>query len=244
MSIYITGDIHGDITRFSELYIPNESELTEQDCIIVCGDFGLIWYNKDDYKSYRIQQNNLDNLSARPYKILFCDGNHENFNEIYNYEAVEIYGGRAHKIRDNIYHLMRGEIYDIEGKKIFVMGGAYSIDKYMRQENISWWEQELPNDDEYKNAVANIKKANNKVDYIISHTAPSEIIKLMGFYPDIHDAELTGFFDWLMYETDFKHWYFGHWHIDEPFDFKHYGKEKCFRAVYFDVLKIDEQLDK
>lgn len=42
MSVYITGDIHGDVTRFSEFYIPNESELTEQDCIIVCGDFGLV----------------------------------------------------------------------------------------------------------------------------------------------------------------------------------------------------------
>lgn len=50
MSTYITGDIHCDVTRFSELYIPNESKLTEQDCIIVCGDFGLIWYNNDDYK--------------------------------------------------------------------------------------------------------------------------------------------------------------------------------------------------
>ena len=243
MSVYITGDIHGDVTRFSEFYIPNESELTEQDCIIVCGDFGLVWYDKNDYKNYQIQKNNLDNLSLKPYKILFCDGNHENFNEIYNYDIVEIYGGKVHKIRDNIYHLMRGEIYNIEDKKIFVMGGAYSMDKYLRQENFSWWEQELPNNEEYKNAIANIKNANNKVDYIISHTAPAEIIKLMGFYPDINDAELTGFFDWVMYETDFKRWYFGHWHIDKPFNFKHYGKNKCFRAVYFDILKIDEHFD-
>lgn len=244
MSIFVTGDIHGDVTRFSEFYIPNENELTEKDCVIVCGDFGLIWYNQNDNTGSRVQRYELDTLSEKPYQILFCDGNHENFNEIYNYEVIELYGGKAHKIRDNIYHLMRGEVYNIEDKKIFVMGGAYSIDKYMRKANISWWEQELPNDEEFKNAVANIKKVNNKVDYIISHTAPSEIIKLMGFYPDIHDSELTGFFNWVMYETDFKRWYFGHWHIDEPFNFKHYGKEKCFRAVYFDVLKIDEQLDK
>lgn len=244
MSIYITGDIHGDISRFSESYIINESTLTQQDCIIVCGDFGLIWYSESDYTNYCIQQKELDILSAKPYRILFCDGNHENFNEICNYEVVELYGGKAHKIRDNIYHLMRGEIYDIEDKKIFVMGGAYSVDKYMRQKKISWWEQELPDNEEYKNAIANIKKANNKVDYIITHTAPSELIKLMGFYPDIHDAELTGFFDWIMYETDFKRWYFGHFHIDEPFHFKHYGKDKCFRGIYYDVCKIDERFNK
>lgn len=238
--IYVTGDIHGELYRFCDECMPGESSWTNEDKLIVCGDFGFVWYNENDYTGKRVENDKLDNLALRPYQILFADGNHENFNEIYKFPVVEIYGGKAHQIRDNIYHLIRGEIYDIEGKSIFVMGGAYSIDKYMRQKDVSWWEQENPNDAEYKNAIANIEKSNFKVDYIISHTAPSEIIRIMGYHPDTNDAELTGFFDWVMYETDFKRWYFGHWHTDKPFELKY--KNKCFRALFNDVCKIDEFL--
>ena len=37
-------------------------------------------------------------------------------------------GGKAHKIRDSVLHLMRGEIFDIDNKKIFAFGGARSHD--------------------------------------------------------------------------------------------------------------------
>lgn len=238
--IYVTGDIHGELYRFCDECMPGESSWTNEDKLIVCGDFGFVWYNGNDYAGKRVENDKLDNLASRPYQILFADGNHENFNEIYKYPIVEIYGGKAHKIRDNIYHLIRGEVYDIECKSIFVMGGAYSIDKYMRQKDVSWWEQENPNDAEYKNAIAHIEKSNFKVDYIISHTAPSEIIRMMKYIPDSHDIELTGFFDWVMYETDFKRWYFGHWHTDKTFELKY--KNKCFRALFNDVCKIDEFL--
>ena len=51
----------------------------------------------------------LNFLAKKPYEVLFCEGNHENFNELFKYPVVEIYGGKAHKIRENIYHLMRGK---------------------------------------------------------------------------------------------------------------------------------------
>lgn len=35
-------------------------------------------------------------------------------------------------------------MYDIEGKRIFVFGGAYSIDKAMRTPGKSWWPDEMP----------------------------------------------------------------------------------------------------
>lgn len=173
--IYVTGDIHGDTYHFDEEFMPGESNWTSDDKLIICGDFGCVWYNENDYTGKKAENSNLDNLVLRPYQILFCEGNHENFNELYKFPIVEIYGGKAHKIRDNIYHLMRGEIYEVDDQTIFVMGGAYSIDKYMRQKGISWWEQETPNDVEYKNAVTNLKKVNFKVDYIISHTAPQKL---------------------------------------------------------------------
>ena len=138
----------------------------------------------------------------------------KNFPAIYSYPTEIWNGGRIHRIRKNIIHLMRGQVFTIEDKKFFTMGGAYSIDKYMRAKNISWWKEELPTDAEYSEAILNLKENQNSVDYIITHTAPTEIIRRMGRNPDIHDAELCGFLEWVMHEVQFKKWFFGHWHVD------------------------------
>ncbi|MBP3333714.1 MAG: hypothetical protein J6M35_06680 [Clostridia bacterium] len=111
------------------------------------------------------------------------------------------------------------------------MGGAYSIDKYTRTEGLSWWNQEQPIDDEYKNAAKNLKERGFKVDYIITHTLPREMILRLGKYPDAHDMELTGFLEWVMYETNFKHWYCGHWHSDLELTDK-------FTVLWFDIKAL------
>jgi hypothetical protein len=55
-----------------------------------------------------------------------------------------------------------------------------------------------------------------KVEYIITHTAPKSIIpRVIGKMSDSHDAELTGFLDWIYHEVDFKQWFFGHFHEDQ-----------------------------
>ena len=163
--------------------------------------------------------------------IAFVDGNHENFPKIYAYPCEHWNGGKIHKIRHNIFHLMRGQIYTIEGNTFFVMGGAYSIDKYRRTEGVSWWQQELPNKEEYNEAIQNLEKENMSVDYILTHTAPTEIIRKMGHAPDLHDRELCGFLEWIMYEAHFKKWYFGHWHTDKDIDSR-------FSSLWFETKKI------
>lgn len=224
--IYITGDTHGEQARFynSDL-IPN-TKLSEGDYLIVLGDFGYIFRNDEREKLF------LDSLELLPYTILFIDGNHENFPAIYSYPVVEWHEGKVHKIRENVLHLMRGEIFEIEGKTFFTMGGAYSIDRYMRAEGISWWAEELPSDAEYKNAARNLEAHNFKVDYILTHTLPREMILRYGKYPDFHDGELTGFLEWVMCETEFKHWYCGHWHDDVDLDEK-------FTVLWFDVREME-----
>lgn len=93
----------------------------------------------------------------------------------------------------------------------------------MRKLNFSYWQEEIPTSEEYHKAVKNLELHNNYVDIVISHTAPREIIRRMGKYPDAHDIELTGFLEWVMYQVKFQHW-----HIDKNTDDK-------FTAVYFDV---------
>lgn len=43
--IYITGDTHGDVTRFSMDNFPEQKTFTDQNenYVIICGDFGLVW---------------------------------------------------------------------------------------------------------------------------------------------------------------------------------------------------------
>ena len=55
----------------------------------------------------------------------------------------------------------------------------------------------------------------------------------MGKTPDRHDAELTGFLEWVLREVSFRHWYFGHWHLDRALT------EKA-TAVYTDVIVPEE----
>lgn len=224
--IRITGDPHGDISRFYELYYNHgESHWTKDDILIFCGDWGFLFLNNKTENSF------LDDLSSRPYTICFVDGNHENFDAINTYPIIEWNGGKAHQIRKNIFHLMRGQVFEIDGKTFFTMGGAYSLDKGSRTPGYSWWPDELPTDADYKEATSNLQKYGMKVDYIITHTLPREMILRLGKYPDTHDMELTGFLEWIMYEVDFKHWYCGHWHDDKELNDQ-------FTILWFDVKEL------
>ncbi len=226
--IYLTGDTHGEQGRFYDPRLTPGGPLTADDYLIVCGDFGYLFQNNENEQYF------LDDLEHVPYTILFVDGNHENFPAIYNCPVIDWHGGKVHKIRKNIFHLMRGEVFELEGNTFFVMGGAYSRDKQQRQEGFSWWPQELPCDAEYKNAAKNLERHSFKVDYILTHTLPYEMILRLGRTPDPNDRELTGFLDWVMYETDFRHWYCGHWHTDTELTDK-------FSILWFNIRQLAVQ---
>ena len=210
---YVTGDTHGDqilwdvcITKF----------LTSGDTIIVAGDFGFGFFDG----RYWPQEMFFDYLAEQNYTVLFCDGNHENFDKLNQYEVSEWKGGRVHFIRENVIHLMRGEIYDIDQKKLFVFGGGYSLDKEFRICGRTWWPQEMPCEEEYRNASKNLEKCGYQVDYILTHTAPSDTVEYMSHFERaikntvIEEAPLTGYLRWVEEVTEYKKWYFGHFHID------------------------------
>jgi predicted phosphohydrolase len=230
--IYIIGDRHGEEDGFSEQKLPGQSLWTSDDTVIVTGDFGYVmrgeWNNLPE-------KNKLNALAQKPYTILFCDGNHEGFDYLEQYPQEVRYGAPVCRIRDNVFWLQRGYIYTIEGKTFFVMGGAYSVDKAFRMsyqeicgEKI-WFEQELPSPEEYRRAIQNLEANNNTVDYVITHTAPRSMIpRIIHSYPDDHDRELTGFFEWIYHDIHFTHWYLGHFHCD-----MHIGEQitVCYEAI-------------
>ena len=219
--ICITGDTHGEQAR---LLCPQGPKTPRAgDHLIICGDFGFIF--RDNYAEKMF----LKDLEQLPYTILFVDGNHENFEALGRYPVELWQGGKVHRIGKNILHLMRGQVFTIEGKTFFTFGGAYSRDRWWRERNISYWEEELPSDADYKEADRNLTTCDYAVDYVLTHTAPREVILRRGYIPDPHEAELNGFLEYLYYRLRFGHWYCGHFHEDAPmgdnFTFLHYDMQ-------------------
>lgn len=211
--IYITGDIHGNQILW-ENHI--KKVLKTGDTLIILGDFGIGFLDG----IYWPEELFFDYLSEQDYTVLFIDGNHENFNKLNAYDVSEWNGGNVHFIRHNIIHLMRGEIFTIENKKVFVFGGGYSLDKEFRSYGKSWWPEEMPSEEEYENGTNNLKKYGYIVDYIFTHTAPLNTIKYMSYLrlgikkAVMEEFMLTRYLQWIEKNTAYSEWYFGHFHID------------------------------
>jgi predicted phosphodiesterase len=224
--IFVTGDTHRkhDISKLNTKNFPEQRELTKDDYVIICGDFGCVWSGdkEDDYW--------LDWFNDKSFTTLFVDGNHENFDLLYLYDVVDFCGGKVRRVRDSVFHLMRGEVYTINNKKFFAMGGASSHDKQHRKEGVSWWAEELPSNEEYNNALQNLEKHNLKVDCIISHCKPYGIMESVNsFYGK---DKLTEFFEDLRVECTYTKWFFGHYHQDVKIDKKH-------TCLYNKIERID-----
>lgn len=207
--VWVIGDTHGEYFRIVD--VEKRIPIMEGDYLIVCGDFGFIFNNSE------LEQRVLNELSKKKWVILFVDGNHECFPVLNGITVEEWNGGKIHRIRPNIIHLMRGQVFNIEGKSIFTFGGAFSTDRGFRRLNVSYWEDEIPNADEIKEGRANLEKVGNKVDYIITHTLPSSVKRMMGYYVggEKSDKHFTDFLDEVRVNVDYKKWFAGHFHKDQ-----------------------------
>lgn len=245
---YITGDTHSDFSRFTEENFPIQTEMTKNDYVIICGDFGGVWTFEEES---RREKEALDWLNNKNFTTLFVDGNHENYTRLYNYPIEEWKGGKVHKIRDSVLHLMRGEIFDVDNKKIFAFGGAKSHDiqdeilnldeeekiyeyrkrgAYFRIRDFSWWDLELPTSQEMENGIENLEKINYKVDYIISHCCPTSIQALIN--PTYKRDVLTDYLQQILEKCTFKRWYFGHYH-----DYKQVNSQ--FSLLYENIIPLE-----
>ena len=183
--VYLTGDTHIpiDISKLNTTNFPEQKNLTRNDYVIILGDFGLYWHEDKTYQCWRQW------LQKKPFTILWIDGNHENHDWIDSMPISTWHGGKVHR-DGNIIHLMRGQIFDINGKKFLTMGGAASIDKAYRTEGSSWWPQEVPSMQDIDECYDNLEKVHNKVDYVLTHTCPAHLIDPM-FYLEPGENILT-----------------------------------------------------
>lgn len=235
--IFVTGDCHADYTKFSSKRFPGQRNMTKDDFVIVCGDFG-IWHDTNEEEYW------LDWLNNKPFTTLFVDGNHENFDRLYGneFQVVDFHGGNAHMIRNSIYHLMRGYVFELQGKKFFAFGGAscHDIDdgildeadfktheefmetyrqwdrswKMFRINHQSWWSQELPSDEEMQRGRESLAQHSNKVDFVITHCLPQEIASIISC-GEYKQDRLTTYFNSIVHGgLEFERWFCGHYHID------------------------------
>lgn len=221
--VYITGDTHLPIDKdkLTLSKFTDQKNMTKDDILIICGDFGGVWYggNRDKKK--------LDWIQRKKFTTAFVAGNHENHFLLNKYPVVEWNGGKVHQIRKSIFHLINGEIYTIQGKSFFVMGGAVSPDKAWRIPGISWWAEEMPSKSIQEYGIENLKKHGNKVDYIITHCAPTRIQKIINL--NFKKDALTDYFNVILDTVKFEKWYCGHYH--EDIDFSDYNVFVRFREI-------------
>ena len=232
--IWVTGDTHSKIERFSIENFPEQKNMNKSDVVEILGDFGLVWEQKESkYEKYW-----LDWLNEKPFTTVATLGNHENYDRIEKLPIEERFGAPVYVLRDSIYLLQSGYIYEINGKKIWNFNGARSHeisdgiidgkdpnwkkiakakdeagkDMY-RVKGLSWWEQEVEQNQEvYDRGIKALEECNWQVDFIWTHCAALNTASVLGFYDN---DKLSEYFDLIHDKTKFGYWLFGHYHEDK-----------------------------
>ena len=210
--IYITGDTHRDFTRLHKL------KGIEKDMLIVLGDAGINYYlNEEDtkYKEY---------LNSFKIKLFCIRGNHEERPENINtYKEIDMFGGKVY-IEENYPNLIfakDGEVYNIDGKSVLVIGGAYSVDKeYRLMYGHKWFKDEQLSKEEMNNILDKVK--DKHFDIVLTHTCPykyepKETFKLKLDQSKI-DKSMEHFLDKIEESISYNKWYCGHYHIEKQID--------------------------
>lgn len=218
---YVTGDTHGDFSRFYKLNeaVP-ENEIWG---VIILGDAGLnFWLSKRDNKlKYRICHN-------YPNLRFYCvRGNHEarpqDVEGMYKLWIHEI-GNFAYYQPEypHIYYLIDGHEYMFGDYRTLVIGGAYSVDKYYRLERQAqgyyggYFENELLSQEDM-NEIEKIA-VGSSYDLILSHTCPWSWEPRDLFLSFIDQSKVDDsmeiWMDQLKEKMDWGVWLCGHFHDD------------------------------
>jgi 3-oxoacid CoA-transferase subunit A len=218
--IYITGDTHADFRRVALFNIRNQTKTG--DMLIILGDVGINYLSGES--SAR-----LKTLLANEPLTLFCiHGNHENRpSNLSSYVLKDYNEGKVYVEEEfpNILFPKDGEVFDIDGYKCLIIGGAYSTDRYLRMAcNYPWWPDEQPTAEIRADVEEKIRELGGKVDLVFSHTCPRKYIPFDHFdnpdkdaYPDI-DFSTEDWLDKIEESLDYKKWFCGHFHIEKKID--------------------------
>ena len=134
-------------------------------------------------------------------------------------------GASSHDIQDGILDYNDSN-WQEKAKKLDKQG------KYMyRVKDLSWWEEELPTDEEMQHGINVLKENNNMVDFIITHSPSTSELYLMSgnnlYEPDV----LTNYLEDIKVTTKYKRHLFGHMHINKAIN----DKDIC---LYEQIIRL------
>lgn len=210
--IYITGDTHRDFSRIYKL------EKDTDNMLIVLGDVGINYYLNEEDKNYK------EYLKELKLKLFCVRGNHEERPEnISTYKEVEMFGGKVFIEEEypNLIFAKDGETYNIDGKKILVIGGAYSVDKqYRLLHGYKWFKDEQLTKKEMVTILDKVK--DKHFDIVLTHTCPYKYepreVFMQGLDQSKVDKSMEHFLDEIEENISYDKWYCGHYHTEKQID--------------------------
>lgn len=227
--IYITGDMHREFYRLHDI------EKNKDNMLIILGDAGINYYLDERDKLLKEQLNS--------YNIkLFCvQGNHEERpKNISTYKEIDMFGGKVYIEEEypNLIFAKNGELYDIDNKKVLVIGGAYSVDKnYRIIYGHPWFKDEQLSKEEKDNILNKYK--NEHIDIILSHTCPLKYepteVFMKGIDQSDVDKSMEQFLNKVEESINYDKWYCGHYHTEKQIDKLEFmfGRIKVFNKDKF-----------
>lgn len=221
--IYITGDINGEVFRIAEAVA--RFNIGSEDIIVLLGDVGMNYYGNKCGDRHRKKR--LNKLGVP----MFCiHGNHEmRPGTIPSYHEVEWHGGAVYVEDDhpNLLFAKDGEVYDLNGQKTIVIGGAYSVDKWYRlQCDLNWFPDEQPSEEIKAKVEQKLHELGWRVDAVLTHTCPERYIPREAFLSGVDQATVDSsteqWLDTIAERLDYRAWFCGHWHINKRIDKMHF----------------------
>lgn len=229
--IYITGDTHGDFSRFIPFI--DRFHPTHDDVMIILGDAGINYYGGKKDNAAKLLVNSF------PFTTFSIHGNHEKRPKtISSYTTKQYRGGTVYveEAFPNILFAKDGEIYTFDNYACIVIGGAYSVDKdYRLKRGWKWFSDEQP-DDKTK-AYVEQQLATHPIDIVLSHTCPLSYQPREVFLSSVDestvDSSTEQWLDRIEKTISYKRWYCGHFHTDKTIN------KLRFMFNDIDILKGD-----
>ena len=228
--IYITGDTHRDFRRVEKFC--TRFSTTKDDILIILGDVGINYIGKDTHKYPRhLSDYELKQLLSELPITLFCiHGNHEQRPSNFDTYNETLWNSGFVYVEPEFPDLLfakDGEIYELDGKRCIVIGGAYSIDKeYRLLKDMGWWADEQPSAETKQLVEQKLADEKWEIDFVFSHTCPYKYVSQI--FPFVYkniDNSTEVWLDTIEDRLNFDRWYCGHMHVERVIDRMHFMYE-------------------
>ena len=232
--VFITGDQHGNTDNI--IYLNFKEKLSENDLVISLGDFGAPYWSAK--KKTKLDMETFEVFNQFHTNFAIIQGNHsKRFERVKWFKQTKFCNGNSFYFQKypNFHFLQNGEVYTINDMNFLVIGGGYSVDKYIRIAKGWTWEPEEKLNDEEKSKIRNLISANVNYDFILTHVAPLELQPTWLFLDFVDQSTVETdeeeFLSEIRQKINYKAWFFGHYHGDYIIGDKEY-------LLYNDYIQI------